>query len=433
MASECCGPRTRPFHDDSGQVLLMTALLIPVLLGFAGLSLDVGSWYSTRSDLEQAADAAAHSAAIELKRTNDPTTLQNFGAHAAAQNLIGAYTVVVTSPPTTGPLAAQAGYVEAIVTRTVPTNFVRLFGRPTVTISARAVAGGPNVPPCVTATGDGKAATKVLTVSGSATLKVPSCTLNANGSIVVSGSASIDATPNGAVSAVGTATGSITPAPKTGAAPAPDPFATVPQPFDATTNPCVSPYGLGSVVQGLTVRSLSQASGGTNLASPQPGIYCGGLKWSGNNGGTLTSGTYILYGGGFTDASSGSITGTDITIFNTGGGSFTAKPITISGGSARADLRARTTGSLAGILFFQDRGLSSPPDFTFSGGSAAVALTGTIYITGGDITYSSGSSSSTAAYTFLLGKTVTFSGSSTLSTDVSGIIGGAFVNGDLAE
>lgn len=51
------------FRDEEGQVLVMFALLMTVLMGFAALVIDVGMGYVKRGELQNAADAAALAAA----------------------------------------------------------------------------------------------------------------------------------------------------------------------------------------------------------------------------------------------------------------------------------------------------------------------------------------------------------------------------------
>src|SRR6185436_19755627 len=66
------GPRIRMMaglfrksrSSDSGSVLVMTAIALPVLIAFAALSLDVGYIYDYRQRMSAAADAAATSAAF---------------------------------------------------------------------------------------------------------------------------------------------------------------------------------------------------------------------------------------------------------------------------------------------------------------------------------------------------------------------------------
>src|SRR5207248_9882842 len=98
-------------------------------------------------------------------------------------------------------------------------------------------------------------------------------------------------------------------------------------------------------------------SGGT--VSLNPGTYCG-ITISGNANVTFNSGTFILLGGGFHAGSSNTtLTGTGVTFYNTcspspcNGGSSGYQPISITG-NLTATLSAPTSGSYAGILFYED-------------------------------------------------------------------------------
>ena len=51
---------------ERGQILMLAALLLPVLLGMAGMAVDIGSYASDRRALQNAADAVALAAAQEL-------------------------------------------------------------------------------------------------------------------------------------------------------------------------------------------------------------------------------------------------------------------------------------------------------------------------------------------------------------------------------
>ncbi len=59
-------PRKR--HGESGQTMIMVAILLPVMLGVSGLALDVGSLYSHKRRMQTAADAAALAGALEVNR-----------------------------------------------------------------------------------------------------------------------------------------------------------------------------------------------------------------------------------------------------------------------------------------------------------------------------------------------------------------------------
>src|SRR3954468_15993462 len=55
-----------PLHRcTAGTVAVATALVLPLLLGFGSLGIEVGHWYLTERQMQGAADAAAISAATQ--------------------------------------------------------------------------------------------------------------------------------------------------------------------------------------------------------------------------------------------------------------------------------------------------------------------------------------------------------------------------------
>ncbi len=117
----------RKLKDESGQAMFLTLLCMTCLLGFVGFATDVGTLLHAKRNLQIAADSAAIAGAAELNYTDMKTA----GDAAAAQNgvIIGTNggAVAINNPPTEGAYAGQAGYVEAIVSQTQPTFFMKMF------------------------------------------------------------------------------------------------------------------------------------------------------------------------------------------------------------------------------------------------------------------------------------------------------------------
>ncbi len=57
----------RELSDDSGQVVILAAVCMVVLIAFIGLSVDVGHLRYAKRQLQAAADAAALAAAMEVR------------------------------------------------------------------------------------------------------------------------------------------------------------------------------------------------------------------------------------------------------------------------------------------------------------------------------------------------------------------------------
>src|SRR3546814_13161443 len=82
-----CG---RILGDQRGAIAVITALALPVLLGFAALGVDVAGWYAQARAIQTAADAAALSAALGSMRTTDPAQIQPAALRSAARHGGGA-------------------------------------------------------------------------------------------------------------------------------------------------------------------------------------------------------------------------------------------------------------------------------------------------------------------------------------------------------
>ena len=93
-------------------------------------------------------------------------------------------------------------------------------------------------------------------------------------------------------------------------------------------------------------------------------------------------------------------------------------------------LEAPTTGALTGILFFQDRSITSTSQNTISGGGAAV-FQGALYFATTPLVYSGGSGVSTA-YSILVADTITISGTSTttVNANYASLSGGSPIKSD---
>ena len=126
------------WRDEAGQVFVIFALALPVLLGASAIVVDVGNLFFQKRTLQGAADAAALAGSQVL-------------SDAAA--LTGNYSGLNAGTATTGPLQnctlnpngdcyslLSNDRVEVKLRKSVHTFFAGIFGLPNVTVSARAVA-----------------------------------------------------------------------------------------------------------------------------------------------------------------------------------------------------------------------------------------------------------------------------------------------------
>jgi uncharacterized membrane protein len=134
-------------RNESGQTLVLTALAMTIMLGFLALALDVGILFKTRRNMQTVADAAATAGALNsYYYKNDAAKAIAAGQAASKANFfvdgVGGVSVTINAPPLSGP-NKSSGFVEAIIRKPVPTLFMGLFGRKSVTVETRAVAGAP--------------------------------------------------------------------------------------------------------------------------------------------------------------------------------------------------------------------------------------------------------------------------------------------------
>ncbi len=121
-------------RGDSGQVLPLIAICLTVIMGFAGMSVDVGYLEYHQRQQQSAADAAAVGGAQQLIYSNcansgaATTAADNDSASNGYTNGANNVTVTVNNPPNSGPYAGNGCAVTVAITATkVPTFFSRLF------------------------------------------------------------------------------------------------------------------------------------------------------------------------------------------------------------------------------------------------------------------------------------------------------------------
>jgi Putative Flp pilus-assembly TadE/G-like len=329
-------------------MLLVTIALI-VLLGLGGLATDAGLLWTEKRQLQTAADAAAVAGALAVVSGGNVSTAAktDSGVNGFTDGTNGV-TVTVNNPPATGSYAGDSSAVETIVNKPESTYFLRVVGINSVPIEARAVAH-TGAHDCIYVMDP--SASNALVVSGSASLS-SSCGIIVNSSssqaMVSSGSACISAAAIGVNGNYTSGSCAPIPTPKTGVPAAPDPLASLAAPSVGSCD-----------FTNTSVRTV----GTTTLSQ---GVYCNGITVSGNGVlAKLNPGLYILNGGGLTVSGGANIQGTDVTFYNTQGAA-SYKPIVVSGGSS-SSLSAPTSGTYEGILFFEDRSITSNSQNTISG------------------------------------------------------------------
>jgi len=451
-------------NKEAGQALVLTAVALVMLMGFAGLAIDMGVLRHEKRLQQTAADAAALAGANNLtyggvtaagqaasaaNGFSDTGTTCSTGCPNAGS--VGFVTVTINNPPASGPHGCgpggtcDANYVEALVTDVHPTYFMQVLGTSQQTVTARAVATNVAGSPiggtgCVDTLG---APTKKLTgvsTSGSVTVNAPTCGINDNGNFVANGGANLNITA-GSIGVSGTVTqngtGTITPTPVPNVPAVGDPVQATPPCSGAScpASPSVK-INNGGCVGGCPAGVT--CSGGT--CSMQPGDYSqicisgstvnfaaglyvltgsstcnGGTDFQVNGNSTVCNSTNADCSGMMGSATDG------VTFYMTGGGSVNID------GTSTANFAAPTSGTYEGLLFYQDPSDTAAASLS---GTNGTAFQGALYFPTAPLSFggnntTTGTFNGNAAFTLIIADYLTFSGNPTieLNSDLSGLSG----------
>ncbi len=369
-------------------MILVVVAMSLLLIGALGLAIDGGQMYAQRQMAQAAADAAAQAGIMSIFDGTNVTSANPFGTGAtpiassvctttdlrtpcvyARNNGFGgtaADTVTLSFPAAASGVTFSSAAVPVFavsVQRTLQTGLIRFLGAPaTSSIIAKGTAGlvGIVSPDSIILLGSGANALQV-TGSGSVNVTGGGIAINSANAdaATVSGTSTIAASVIdivGGISIKGSA--STTPAAVTGTAPIADPLASLPAPAVGACN--------------FTNYSLS----GVATATIGPGTYCGGISAGNSANLTLTAGNYIINGGGVNFSGAAIVNGNGVMFYLTGTNATYASA-TI-GNSASVTLSAPSSGTYTGILFFQNRSITSASNAAISG-AASTSLTGTLY------------------------------------------------------
>ncbi len=447
----------RRLWDRRGAAAVLFAAAAVVVAGLLGLGTEVGAWYVMKRNQQNAVDAAAAAAAIQLMRDGTPgdcssysTAAQNSGVAVATQNGYtsgGHVTVTLQSPPPAGQAGAgDACAAYANIASTVPTIFAGLVLGGSMTVNATAVAKITSYKPICAL------AFTQLSFNGTTTLS-GNCAVESNSTAsdairVSGGSGSFGA---GILLTPGGCSGSC-PGPSvlsTNALPGTNVYTAIYDQgtgvaglsFSTMTSPanCVSNSFTGNVTNVTTNNWLPT----TSAASPLPPswtssstkmAYCGRtnnnnttLKTTNSDTLYLAPGTYIFWNiginwNGGTISCSGCNATNGVTIILTGSSGSNIGQLLI-GAQATVTLSAPSTNAmnaaLNGVLFYVDYRASDPSngnsEVQMSAGSAST-LSGGMYFPGVSVDFS-GNSTTRSHCTSLVADNINLSGTTNL--DVS--------------
>lgn len=442
-------------RDRRGNVLVIAAAAMPLLVGSAGLATDTIQWTLWKRELQRAADSAAIAGVYTRVQTNTQTAVETA---VASDITINNHTfATMKSGYPTVELLADDGTNQKIVRVTLkaekrlPFSSMFLASTPTIRATATAASIPGAAEYCVVAL-DPSASAVGIEISGSTTLDMGDCSLIANsrnpneaaknGSSVNANNSSVTAHSLAAAGGVQESSNWHVDSYDPYSTPVTDPFAAKGIPSCTKTAIDNSNYGNGNNAVANYERldgsvSINRATGTTLANGTVAGKDVAGevvcIKNTKNNGtglniasgSTVVLGpaTYVIDGGdlGMNASNSGtslSCTGCTIILTNSANPAATGN-IKLTGGTL--SLSAPTTDTnptdaynYKGIALMQDRRAtdSNPnqPANTIVGNNGA-SVTGAVYIANQAIKYSGGSSV-TSACLQIVAKRTTFTGNS---------------------
>lgn len=396
-------------RNNSGNVAIMTALLMPILVAGAGFGAEAALWYHNGIKLQQTADKSVFAAAIDLRAGASSDTLKSTALEIAAANgftaqkstsnpigpgwttvgIAGADNLIVSNPPTSGAYAGNPDAIQVALQKFIPLSFSAMFIDVPMVENVKAVAliqtAGNACVLALSTTAPGS-----VSVGGNASLNLTGCNINSNSTasnaVSTSGSSTLSAdciVVVGGVSLNGGSTTQQCANTVTNTSAVADPYASLPVPTSSTTRP------------------------NSNGATLQPGVYPNGLNLTGTK--TLQPGVYIVTGGSINVGANANITGSGITI-------YVANGVDVSmNANGYVNLSAPTSGVYSGVLFFGARDGTGSVSMN---GTSASKLTGAIYFPNQDLSYN-GNFSGNGGCMRVVAKTVSWSGNATIAQDCS--------------
>jgi Flp pilus assembly protein TadG len=377
------GPRllARLLRDEEGSYLILGAATFPILIGVAGLATEGGLAFYNHRALQNAADAAAYSAAIAYSYdSNADVTTQAKALVASYGFTLGTGTNQANVTATATTFATQPAIVVNI-SRPQTAIFSSIYSFSVISNGASATAvlngGGNNSGNCLVAMGMNPLtgtndAPSTIGVQGNPTIDMGTCGVFSNStdctpvggvSVALGGNATLRAGSVGSAGCI-SVTGSSEICTNTNIVTCSPPAQT----YTQNDGRISDPYA------GVTIPTTGTAgscSGGTC----SPGVYNGDLA----NNVTLQPGVYIFTNG--LTVKNSTVTGTGVTLVFTS--ATPGVPSSYKGFSfeanAKVTLTAPTTGPTAGFVMMGDRNMPYNTPFSTQS-NPTVNLSGTVYL-----------------------------------------------------
>jgi Flp pilus assembly protein TadG len=362
--------------DSRGNVAIITALAMPVLVGAAGLGGEAGYWYYRQQAMQSAADSAAVAAAsasgVSYQNEARGVAAKYGLVHGQANVSVQAQNGVTCPAPPAGVTYAEC--YQVTVTSLVPlflSSIVGYQGNATVTeggasvpktqLVATAVAArvGTSRKYCVVALGQADVQVDV-DINGAPKADLSGCGVMSNENMVCSGNArgvaAFADSPTGDSSPCGQVAHNI-PSAKIA-----DPYAKL------ATN--IPEYTCSS----YATTTLTAAPTGSEKT------YCGDVTLGANI--TITQPMVIVIRNGKLNLNSKTLTGSALTIIFSGTNGTSSHYVD---GKGTLNITAPTSGPWKGVALYQDPSLTQGVNFTAAGSTQELIVSGLFYFPNAEV------------------------------------------------
>jgi Putative Flp pilus-assembly TadE/G-like len=374
--------------NTRGNIAVMSALVLPALVGTFGLGTEAVSWYATARSAQNAADSAAIAAASNAGANYATEALAVAARYGFVDGQSGVTVTAVNSQPC--PSGAASNCYKVMVSKSLPLLLAgvvgyrgnaRLAGAPAQKVTATSVAlqGTSPRPYCVLALAS-SGTTPALRTNGAPKADLAGCNVMSNTSSVCNGH-NLNA-DHGDAHATDGGCGVIQT----------DNVATVPDPYAGLVG-SVPANACGAYPQEPTKKNQPALPPENLLAGPQAWSgtvqICGDVQLTGpvtvntdSNGAVLVIQNGQLDTNGFTLQTSN---GSALTVIFSGtAGAYTHAPT----GGGTIDIAAPTKGTWSGVAIYQDPRLTEGLDLSAAGNSPTWDITGLVYLPHASVTFS---------------------------------------------
>ncbi len=399
-----------------GAVAILIAVMLPVLLGAAGIGMDVGTWQREEIRLQLAADAAAMGAGRLL--AGQTATAAQFKAAALAEaNAVTSQNWVGTLNQTpTVTVAANWSTVSVTLTSRASIYFSQIIGVAAPSLTASATSG-LSVPTTACVLALNGTAAQAIAVNNMGSITATGCgifTDSDSSTAIYLNSGTLKAQSIGAVGIVAesnSGSNTMSPAGTNGAAAEANPFAALTAPTAGACN--------------YTNKSFTAWQATPYQFTQSANVFCGNTTIGGNGTtDTFAPGIYYVVNGSltFNNASVTESQGVSFVLSGSSPGAFSWTNY-----SGTTSMSAPTTGATAGILVWQTCPSSgSAPANTMAGGST-LQISGEFYAPCGALNLSNDAqmTTPTGGTMGVVANTISVVGSAAISAAASSSSGSA--------